>query len=153
MAKQRIRPIAIGIFRHADKILVFEGRDPSRDLTFYRPLGGAIHFGETSGEALRREMREELGSDVDDLRFLGVLESIFTYRGMPGHELVMVHEGRLRERALYEQREFQATEGTRHPTPIRCLWLPLSSFEGGERTLFPDGLLAMLTSGDERGRP
>ena len=41
-----IRPIAICVLRRHDEILVIEGRDESRDLTFYRPLGGGIEFGE-----------------------------------------------------------------------------------------------------------
>jgi hypothetical protein len=43
--KNKIRPIAICVFRHKDRILVAEGYDPVKKQTFYRPLGGVIEFG------------------------------------------------------------------------------------------------------------
>lgn len=144
MAKPRIRPIAIGIFRHADSILVSEGRDPARNLTFYRPLGGAIRFGETSEAALRREIREELGSEIGALEFLGVQESIFEYRGVPCHELVMVYRGCLLDENLYGKSEIVFREGKRRPRAIRCRWLPLKAFQDEGLTLFPQGVLELL---------
>lgn len=41
----QIRPIAICLFSHDDKILVSEEHDLSRKQTFYRPLGGGIEIG------------------------------------------------------------------------------------------------------------
>ena len=61
MKKQKIRVIAVSVFQNAGRILVFKGHDPVKGETFYRPLGGAIEFGETSQQALVREIREELG--------------------------------------------------------------------------------------------
>lgn len=46
MKPQTIRPLAICVFRHAGRILVAEGTDEVKGETFYRPLGGAIEFGE-----------------------------------------------------------------------------------------------------------
>ena len=34
-----IRPISICVLRREDEILVFEARDETRGLTYYRPLG------------------------------------------------------------------------------------------------------------------
>ena len=75
----RIRPIAICLFRYENKILVAEGKDPIKDQTFYRPLGGGIEFGERSEETIRREIREELNEEVTALRYLGTLENIFVF--------------------------------------------------------------------------
>ncbi len=44
--KKRVRPLAICVFRHHDRILVMEGYDPVKKEHFYRPLGGGIEFGE-----------------------------------------------------------------------------------------------------------
>ena len=76
---KRIRPLALGIFRHDGRLLVFEGHDPVKDETFYRPLGGGIEFGETGAQAMAREMREEIGAEVTNVRYLGLCENIFTY--------------------------------------------------------------------------
>ena len=60
--QKHIRPIALCVIRHDDAVFVFEGYDPLKDQTFYRPLGGGIEFGETSEQAIRREMREEIAA-------------------------------------------------------------------------------------------
>ena len=53
-----IRPLAICLFSRGDQILVAEGFDPVKDETFYRPLGGAIEFGERAVQTLARELSE-----------------------------------------------------------------------------------------------
>ena len=100
MIPKSIRPLAIGIFRRGDEILVFEGHDPSKDQLFYRPLGGAIEFGEYGHQALARELQEEVGTGIEHLRYLGALENLFVFDGQQGHEVVLVYEGSLADRSL-----------------------------------------------------
>jgi len=139
-----IRPIAICIFRHHGKILVFEGHDPRKDETFYRPLGGGIEFGERSVDTIRRELREELGAEVCDLGYLGTLENIFIYDGEPGHEIVQVYDGALTESGLYEQAVILGHEAD-VDEPFRAMWKSLNDFGPGKAILYPDGLLKMLS--------
>ena len=75
MKPGQIRPIALCLFRHGDKLLAFEGYDEIKRQTFYRPLGGAIEFGEYSHVTIAREIREELGAEVAGVRYLFTLES------------------------------------------------------------------------------
>jgi len=138
-----IRPIAICVFQHQDKILVFEEYDFVKEQTFYRPLGGGIEFGETSEEAIRREMMEEMNVEVTDLKYLGTLENIFVCNGKPGHEIVMIYDGRLVNSGMYEQAEMSALETDGNP--LRVLWKRLDEFSP-ESPLYPDGLLEMLCS-------
>ncbi len=72
-----IRPIAICVLQHNGRILAAEGYDPKKQQTFYRPLGGAIEFGEYGVDTIARELMEELGAAVVELRYLGVAENIF----------------------------------------------------------------------------
>ena len=65
MKKKRIRPLAICIFRHHDRILVAEGYDPVKKEYFFRPLGGGIEFGELSRETVCRELMEEIHAEVE----------------------------------------------------------------------------------------
>lgn len=53
MKLREIRPKAVGVFRRNDEILVFEGYDAVKDEVYYRPLGGAIEFGEYGYQALQ----------------------------------------------------------------------------------------------------
>jgi 8-oxo-dGTP pyrophosphatase MutT (NUDIX family) len=140
-----IRPVALCIVRRADALLVYEGYDPTKRQTFYRPLGGGILFGEHSSAAAVRELREELGTDLLAPEYIGTLENLFVYDGSPGHEIIQLYEGRLGDPSLYAQEELAALEsdGTRY----RVRWMPLASFAGDDAPpLYPEGLLALLTA-------
>jgi ADP-ribose pyrophosphatase YjhB (NUDIX family) len=119
-------------------LLVYEGHDPVKGETFYRPLGGGIEFGERGAEAVVRELREELGATARDVRFLGVLENVFMYAGEPGHEIALMYEVTLAE---------PVADGTRVlDDDAEASWIPLSAFGEGGSPLYPDGLLELLGS-------
>ena len=138
----QIRPIAICVFRNNNRILVFEGHDSIKDETYYRPLGGGIEFGESGEEAIRREIMEELHSEIEELQHLGFLENIFVHNGKMGHEIVMVYDGVLKESRLYEQAEMEVEEA--NGERIHVVWKRLDEFGAGRSILYPDGLLELL---------
>lgn len=140
----QIRPIAICVFLRNNKILVAEGYDPVKVETFYRPLGGGIEFGESSKEAICREIMEEVKTEVDPerLRYLGAVENIFMFNGSPGHEIVLVYDGALKESGLYEQAEILGREA--NGEDIRAVWKDLDEFIKGNCILYPTGLVEML---------
>ena len=105
MNEEKIRAIVLGIFLHEDRLLVFRGEDPARDVVFYRPLGGGIEFGEHSRDAFIREMREELGAEITDIRYLGLIEGIFTHRGKRGHEIALLYAARFVDPTIYHARD------------------------------------------------
>ena len=138
----RIRPLALCLFRRDDgAILVAPGYDTVKRQRFYRPLGGEIEFGELAEDAARREVREEIGAEVDGLRLLGVFENLFVYRGERSHELVWLFEGRFADASFYEREVIEADEGG---SKFEARWVPLDLFVRGEAPLYPDGLLEML---------
>lgn len=135
-----IRVIAICVFSNNGRILIAEGIDAVKRDRFARPLGGAVEPGETSEQAVIREIREELGHNAIELRLLGVLENIFEYQGKPGHEIVFVYDGRLEDTSAYDLPELPMTEpGWSSPAK----WRPLDSF-GDDCRLVPEGLTALL---------
>lgn len=144
MPRGRIRPIAICIVRRGEELLVFEAHDSSKNETFYRPLGGGIEFGEYGHQAVRREIREELAVELVDLRYLGVLENIFTFESRACHELVFVYEARLADANAYAVDELAGYEDS--GAPFKVVWAPLFQFRSGAAPLYPDGLLALLDS-------
>ena len=142
--RNRIRPIAIVVFRRPDgAILAAPGFDPVKQQRFYRPLGGEIEFWERAEDAARREIREEVGAEITDVRLLNVVENIFTFLGARGHELVWTFEARFADPKFYEGDVVPCREGD---AAFEAHWVPLSLFERGEAPLYPDGLLAALTT-------
>ena len=143
--KQRIRTKALCVFRNGEKILVYERYDPAKGKRFYRPIGGGIDFGELSREAMVREVREELSADVTDVRFLGVLENVFTYVGRRGHEIVLMYDARFEDESFYEQPSLEAYEKSndRH---FEATWKSLAYFRSADSPpLYPNGLLELLS--------
>lgn len=141
--KPRIRPIAICLFRRDDRILVHEKVDRVTGVQFGRPLGGGIDFGETSRDAIVREIREELGAAITDVQHLGILESIYVYNGEPGHEIVFVYDARFVDETLYEQAAIQVTEGKR---TFEAHWRSLDELRGNPLVLVPTGLWNLMAS-------
>ena len=143
--KKRIRPLAICVFRKDNRILVAEGYDSVKEEYFYRPLGGAIEFGETSVDTVCRELMEELNVEVDkeSLKFLGAVENIFYFNGDPGHEIVLIYDGAFKEPRLYEQAVILGNEVEINET-FKAMWKNIDEFGEGKSILYPTGLLEML---------
>jgi 8-oxo-dGTP pyrophosphatase MutT (NUDIX family) len=136
-----IRALAIGVFLNRGRILVTEAHDPVESQTFCRPLGGGIQFGETSAQALQREIREEIGAEINNLRLLGTLENIFTYLGAPGHEIVQVFDADFADKSLYAQDRIPGGES--NGEPFEAVWRDLSCFSA-RYPVYPNGLLELL---------
>lgn len=146
MKKKRIRPLAICVFRHNDRILVAEGYDSVKDEYFYRPLGGGIEFGEPSVETICRELMEELNAEVDreSLKYLGAVENIFHFNGTPGHEIVLIYDGALKESGLYEQALITGKEA--NGEDVLAMWKNIAEFSEGKSILYPTGLIEILAA-------
>jgi ADP-ribose pyrophosphatase YjhB (NUDIX family) len=143
--KNRIRILALGLFRHQDRILVFKGHDSKKGEDFYRPLGGGIKFGETSKGALRREIKEELKAKIKKPILLGVLENIFYYEGVAGHEVVYIYDAKFKDKSLYQKEKLNASEGENDKFHFDAEWIEISELKKKQIPLYPDGLLEIIT--------
>jgi len=142
--RQKIRPLAICVFRDGERIFAAEGYDEVKQQCFYRPLGGRIEFGECSEQTIVRELREEIGAEVSDLRYLGTLENIFTFNGEMGHEIVLIYDGKFVDKSIYQREGLEGHEDDDESGTFRAVWKPLSFFRQGHAPLYPDGLLGLL---------
>jgi 8-oxo-dGTP pyrophosphatase MutT (NUDIX family) len=135
-----IRVIALCVFRHHGRILVAEGYDSVAGTSFARPIGGAIEHGETSEAAIRREIAEEIHHPVHNLHMLGVLENLFTYEGLPRHEVVFVYDA-----AFVDPRVYEMTTLPLHEPgwATDAYWRRPHEFDP-DCPLVPDGLAALL---------
>lgn len=143
MSEHRIRPLALCIFHHHGKILVNQFHDNENQRTLYRPIGGGIEFGERSADAIIREVQEELGLSVHGVRLLGTLESLFTYAGKPGHEIVQVYDATFDDERIYEAKELTGHESDGASFIARCCDSTDFSLAS---PLVPEGLQDLLKS-------
>ena len=130
--RNQIRPLAVAVVRHKNKILAMEGYDSVKQETFYRLIGGGIEFGEKAEDTVVREFREELGLDIKVTRFLGTSENIFTYEGKPGHEIVLFFEAEFVAREMYDK-EIWTIE--KELSENRIVWVEPTE----EQHIYPEG--------------
>ena len=143
MKLNQIRPLVICVFLKDEKILVNTFPDPLTQKLGCRPLGGGIEFGETSKQALIREIQEEIGVEIKNTHYLGTLENIFSYAGKPGHEIVQIYDAEFVDGSLYD-REFiigHESDGKM----FTAKWIHLNEFSSA-LPLYPVGLLELLHS-------
>jgi len=146
MDSATIRVIAICLFRRGGEILVTEGFDTANNRRYARPLGGGVELGETSEQAIVREIREELGAEVQDLKLLGVLENLFKLEGRQQHEVVFVYDGEFEDKSLYLSAEIPLLDGGWRTGAI---WRPFAWFDE-QCPLVPVGIEKLLTEQDCR---
>jgi ADP-ribose pyrophosphatase YjhB (NUDIX family) len=121
-------------------LLVSEEANPSGEL-FHRPLGGHVEFGEYALDTVHRELREEIGQALTDVRLAGVLENIFAWGGATEHEIVFVFTAAFAEEAAYGIDE-QAILDARSRT--RVIWRPA---EAVGPPLYPVGVADLAARG------
>jgi len=138
----QIRTLALALIRNGDRVLLSRGYDPVKQAEFYRALGG-INFGESSADALQRELREELDVRLVDLHYLGCLESIFVFNNHPGHELIQLYRCNLADPEFYERDEIAFSEGERQKL---ARWVSIERCLSGELQVVPKQFLAYLSA-------
>jgi 8-oxo-dGTP pyrophosphatase MutT (NUDIX family) len=110
---KNLRVLALALIKYQDKFLVCPGFDKIRKRHHYRLLGGGIEFGEDSRQALRREIKEELGLEISVKNLLSVEENIFVFNGLPAHEIIFLYEASFRSAKAYK-RDFFPILDSRH---------------------------------------
>lgn len=132
--EQKIRIKAMCLFLHKGRTLASKGFDEKRNETFYRVIGGTVDFREKSEDGVRREIREELGCEIENLELHKVIENIFEYNGNWGHEIVFLYKGDLSNKELYEQEKIHIVEPY---AEFDAEWIPIEDIRSGKSILYP----------------
>ena len=138
----RLRAIAIGVLVYRDHLLCARGHDSVKDETFYRPPGGEVEFGERAAAAVVREFREEFDREIEVVESLGVMENLFTLRGVRGHEVVFEFLVRFAEG--HEPPDLDPLTGVEGEARFEAVWLPLAEVLAGTHRIYPDALAERL---------
>ena len=136
---KEIRPIVLGIAKNNNRLLVSKGYDSVKDNTFYRCLGGGIEFFETSQEALIREFKEELDIEIEVGKFHGISESLFSFEGKRGHEIVFFYDIKIKDTDYKEIYPMVDDHGE-----DTAVWVDIDDFKNKKKILYPEEILKYL---------
>ncbi|MEW6209601.1 MAG: NUDIX hydrolase [Acidobacteriota bacterium] len=75
----------VGVAVHDNRVLLHQAEGDN----FWVFPGGRAEFGETAEQTLKREMREELGVEIEVVRLLWVVENFFIYADKQYHEIAL----------------------------------------------------------------
>ena len=73
------------LVKHKQRVLLEDVKD------FWNLIGGRVKFGESSIDAAQRELVEELGIEVKNLKLVNVSENFFNWLGKNQHEILFVY--------------------------------------------------------------
>ena len=130
---QLVRPLAIGIIRRGEGLLVAAVQDDAGAVKGWRPLGGSIEFGERAADTLRRELIEELGLAITEPKLLTLMENLYEHQGVLGHDIVLVFETAFEDAGAYSREEFRFSDGG---VECRAQWIDVGQFRRGAEQLF-----------------
>ena len=69
--------------------------DKKRD--YYALIGGRVKYYESSDSAIKREIKEELGIQCDDIHFLSTIQNFFEYESTSYHEILFIYDVTIEE--------------------------------------------------------
>ena len=79
---------AAGIIIHNNKVLLHKNINENH----YALIGGRVEIGENSADTVKREIKEELGKDVEITGYISTIENFFEIKNSKYHEIMFVHK-------------------------------------------------------------
>ena len=135
---EQIKVKAICLFRNNNMILVSENWDTQKRENYYRPLGGKVEFGEHTIETIKREIKEELGSEIKDIKLETICENIFVCDGFNGHEIMYIYDAKFLDQGMYLKKTFEIVESD--GLKYKALWIDINEIKIRKVRLVPEPL-------------
>lgn len=79
---------AAGIMIHNGKILAHKNINSDH----YALIGGRVEIGENSADTIKREIKEEIGKEIEITGYIATVENFFKMKGKKYHEIMFVHK-------------------------------------------------------------
>lgn len=125
----KIRSMVMGIVIVDNKILLTEHF--SKEYPFYRCIGGGIEFYEKSTDAIKREFKEEIATDVIIDKYLGLAEELFVHKGKRGHEMIQLYKVNLNTDNIQDEYPILDSD-------VIAKWIDVDDVISGKKIVFPE---------------
>lgn len=135
----RIKVKALAWIEDQGMLFVVKLFDTVKEDAFYRPIGGSVEFGETTLEAVKREVKEEIQTQIEVTGTPMVLENIFVCDGKHGHEINYLYRTNFIDKTFYERKIYRLVE--MNGDVADALWISIKDCLNGTLRLVPEQLL------------
>lgn len=130
---------AAGIMIHNNKVLTHKNINKGH----HALIGGRVAIGEDSATTIKREIKEELGRDINIIGYVATIENFFEMESKKYHEIMFVHQI---EFVNEEDKKIEHTlsnfEGKEY---LRYEWVDLNKID--EYQIVPRGIKEILKNG------
>ena len=89
----KLNVIAAGVIIHNGKVLAHRNINSNH----YALIGGRVEIGEDSSNTIKREVKEELGKDIEITGYIATIENFFEMKGSKYHEILFIHKAEFTE--------------------------------------------------------
>ena len=119
--KLNIRACALII--HNNKLLVHNNVNESHVAL----VGGRVKIGESSEDTLKREIKEEMGKEIEILEYVSTIENFFDADDMPYHEIMFVYRVDFKDDA--DKKIIDSIKNTEGEDELRYDWIDIDKIE------------------------
>lgn len=127
---------AAGIIIHNNKVLCHKNINSDH----YCIIGGRVEIGEDSATTVKREIKEELGKEIEIIGYVGTIENFFEMNNLKYHEIMFVHQVEFKDK---EDKKIEYTlkniEGKEY---LQYEWIDLEKIE--EYPIWPKAIQKIL---------
>ena len=132
--KLNIRACALII--HNNKLLVHNNINENHVAL----VGGRVKIGESSEDTLKREIKEEMGKEIEILEYVSTIENFFDADDMPYHEIMFVYRVDFKEEE--DKKIVDSIKNIEGEDELKYDWIDLDKIE--EYPLKPQILKSMI---------
>ncbi len=127
---------AAGVIIHNGKVLVHKNGKTNH----YALIGGRVEIGENSAETVKREIKEEIGKDVEINGYISTIENFFEMKDSKYHEIMFIHKVEfVNEDDKNIDYELKNIEGKDY---LKYVWLEIDKID--EYPLLPGAVKSIL---------
>jgi len=130
---------AAGLLIHNNKVLVHHNLRYGH----YALVGGRVQIGENSEDTIKREIKEELGKDIEIIEYLSTIENFFETKDSKYHEIMFLYRI---EFFNENDKKIEYTLESMEGKDISYEWLEINKID--EYLLYPKVLKDMLKTND-----
>jgi 8-oxo-dGTP pyrophosphatase MutT (NUDIX family) len=114
------------IFKYQGKILLCY----NTEFNYYFFPGGSAHKGEAPEDTLKREVSEEFGTEIKDIKFLTTLRNV----GEVSDETITMFQAEFVNSEIYQESEIPVLDLPQ----IKAVWVSMDDVTMGKVKIFPE---------------